>query len=650
MKRLTITTIFLMISLFQPIGRGFAVACHAQQSTTEWQQYYQMIIDEDDSNDEEQMQLIYDALSETAENPININAINREHLQSLICFSESQIDAIMEYVDHYSPIMTKAEFLMIPYLDTARRGILAALTYIGEAEERPRNALDSIKYDNAVTANRRIYDSGAKKGEVTAFTRIPLYSRKGPYLGGRLKHWLRSNYAFNRRTKIGVVASQDAGEPFFKDRNTTGYDYYSAYIQLQKYGALKKFIAGRYRIKTGLGLILNNNYSFGKTFSVSSIQNSATSLRPHYSLSEGNYLQGAAVTLSLSRHTEASVFFSHRRIDATLTSDSSSIATILKSGYHRTVSEMRRKHNASQTAVGANIRLSFGQLHLGATAIFNHYDKPLLPYTANKSLFYLYKMHHASGQNFWNASIDYGYKLGKRLHLEGETATGDCREVATVNTLSWLASKKINLMLIQRYYPYKFYSTMGRSFSDGGSNQDESGLYVGATWNPNSRLSLTAYSDIAYFAWPRYQALGSSHSFDNFLQMTYKISSRSEITARYRMRNRQKDGDRKGSLIYKNEHRLRTAYSYRSGRLTWKSQADIAYCKYKKADWGGMLSSNVTYILGSTERKSWRWIFQNRGLQCQHKSLRAIYSLQYFLPHILRRRHASLRNGRGKNS
>ena len=592
-KRLTITAFFLMLSLFYSNGRGALALCHAQNTVTEWQQYYQMIADENDDNDEEQMQLIYETLSEAAASPININAISREQLQNLICFSESQIDAILEYVDHYAPLLTKAELLMIPYLDTARRGILDALTYIGEAQEKQRNELDSIKFDNAVRDYRRMNDRQAQKGEVTAFTRIPLYSRKGPFLGGKLKHWIRAGYAFNRRTKIGFVGSQDAGEPFFKGRNSAGYDYYSGYIQLQRYGALKKFIAGRYRIKSGLGLILNNNYSFGKTFSVASIQSSATSLRPHYSLSDGNYLQGATATMSLSRHTETSLFISHRRIDATLTNDSTSIATIVKTGYHRTVSEMRRKHNASQTAAGANIRVSIGQWHVGATAIINHYDKPLRPYTPNKSLYYLYKMHQASGQDFWNVSIDYGYKLGKRLHLEGETATGDCREVATVNTLSWLAGKKISLMLIQRYYPYKFYSTMGRSFSDGGNNQDESGLYVGAIWNPYSRLSLTAYSDIAYFAWPKYgQSFAGAHALDGFLQLNYQ-HKKTLLTAQYRTRYRQRDNKEKDMFINRNEHRGRIKADYVLGSWQLRTQANLTYALQESGSLGYMLSQSI---------------------------------------------------------
>lgn len=568
----------------------------------DWQQYYEMLTNEEDYNDEddsEQLELIYEALSEIASSPINLNAITREDLQNMMCFSEIQIDAITEFINRYAPLRSTAEIHMIPMLDTARRGLLTSLTFLGECPPKERNVLDSLKYDNAIS-NYRQFLRQQHKGELVAFARVPFYSRKGDdgtYKGGKLKNWLRMNYAVNNKVKLGVVAAQDAGEPFFSNCNKTGYDFYSGYVQLQRFGALKKMVIGRYRIKSGLGLILNNNFTFGKLFSLSSIQSSAVSLRPHSSRSEGNYLQGAAATFSLSKQLEATVFGSYRQIDATLTSDSIGIATILRTGYHRTESEINRRHNASQSSTGANIRWENGNFHLGGTILYNHYSKPLTPYLEGSSLSYLYKMFYASGSNFWNASIDYGYKLGKRLRIEGETATGDCKQVATVNTLSWTTSPKLNLMLIQRYYPYRFYATMGRSFSEGGSNQDESGVYIGASWNPNTRISLTAYSDIAYFAWPKYQALGSSHSFDNLVQMTFRTSKHSSLTARYRIRCREKNSDTQGQLLYKNEQRLRVAYNLQSGKLTWKSQVDAAFCKFKENSWGGMLSTNAAYSL-----------------------------------------------------
>lgn len=437
------------------------------------------------------------------------------------------------------------------------------------------------------------------------------------------------NYAINRNVKVGFVAAQDAGEPFFSNCNKAGFDFYSGYVQLQHLGALKKMVVGRYRIKSGLGLILNNNFSFGKLFSLSSMQSSAVSIRPHSSRSEGNYLQGAAATFSLSKQLETTVFGSYRKIDATLTNDTLGIATILRTGYHRTESEINRRHNASQSSFGANIRWTNKYFHIGGTLLYNHYDKPLVPYAEGSSTTYLYKMFYASGNNFWNASIDYGYKLGKVLRIEGETATGDSKQVATVNTLSWTANKTLNLMIIQRYYPYKFYATMGRSFSEGGSNQDESGVYIGATWNPNTRISFTAYSDIAYFAWPKYQALGSSHSFDNLLQMTYRTSKHSSLTARYRIHCREKNADNQSGLIYKDEQRLRVAYNLQSGKLTWKSQVDIAYCKYKDKEWGGMLSTNAVYTMKRLKAGAGCGYFNTQGYNAR------VYAYEQSTPYNL---------------
>lgn len=560
-----------------------------------------MIADEySEDGEDDELEQIYEILSEASTSPINLNAITQEELENLICFSKDQIEAILGYVNRYAPLQTKAELLMIPFLDTARRGLLSSLTYLGEAPKREKSMLDSLKYDRAVSHYRRLSYAQQNKGDATFFARVPLYTRKGDgdaYQGGKIKNWFRVNYSHDKHIKFGAVAAQDAGEPFFKHPNNLGYDFYSGYVQLQKYGILKKMVLGRYRIKSGMGLILNNNYSFGKLFSLSSLQSSAVNLRPHSSRSEGNYLQGAAATFALSKQIETTLFFSYRQIDATLTNDATGIATILRSGYHRTESEISRKHDASQTSAGVNMRWSTQRYHLGTTALINHYNLPLVPYTEGSSVSQLYKMFHASGQDFWNISIDYGYKLGKRIRFEGETATGDSRQIATINTLSWLANKKMNVSVIQRYYPYQFYSTMGRSFSEGGANQDESGIYIGGSWNPNTRISLTAYTDMAYFAWPKYQALGSSHSFDNLLQATILTSKHSSLTARYRLRMREKNAEKQGELIYKDEQRLRLAYNLQSGKLSWKAQVDLAYCKYNETDWGGMLSTNVTYAL-----------------------------------------------------
>ncbi len=562
-----------------------------------WQEYYDVLMEEHaDDDDDLDAELIYEQLSELASHPVNLNAIDREDLEQMYFFDERQVDAVLEYVRRYGPVRSKGELSMIPYLDNARAGLLRCLTYIGEMPERKMDRMDSLAFRRGQQEYKNYLNASASKGELVAYMKVPLYDRKGDkegYAGYKYKHWLRFNYTVNRHIKVGAVASQDAGEPFFFGKNRYGYDYYSAYLRIQRWGVLKNLVVGNYRIRTGLGLVLNSSIGFGKTFGLSSRHAPASVVTSHTSRSMASYLQGAAATLSLGRQLEATVFGSIRPIDATL-DDDGYITTILKTGYHRTVSELSRKNNARQTTAGANMMWRIGLFQVGATALWNHYDIAIKPYEKGASASQLYRKYYPAGDNFFNASVNYGYKYGKRFAIEGETATDGYGHVATVNTLTWMAGRSLTLRGIQRYYPYNFWSTLGRSFSEGGGNQNENGLYLGATWDVNSRLTIHGYTDAAYFQWAKYQATGSSHCFDNLLQVTYKISPSSTLLLRYRIKLREKDDASTSSLRYRKDQRLRASLTISDGHFSWKTQADMAYSSFTEGSLGGMLGETMT--------------------------------------------------------
>ena len=123
------------------------------------------------------------------------------------------------------------------------------------------------------------------------------YERKGDasgtggYLGYPYKHGLRYQFRYGNSVKLGFVASQDAGEPFFGGRNTMGYDFYSFYLQVKNLGRWKNITLGRYRLNVGLGLILNNDFGFGKLSALTSLgRSSSCIIRGHSSCSSANYL------------------------------------------------------------------------------------------------------------------------------------------------------------------------------------------------------------------------------------------------------------------------------------------------------------------------------------------------------------------------
>lgn len=552
----------------------FSLHANAQQKR-EWEQYLYQISEMNDT-ESDVWESYYDMLCDLEANPININTATREELEQLPFLTAEEVEDISEYLYLHGPMKSLGELAMIENLDYFKRRLLFYFTYAGEVESRTFPSMKNIlKYG---------------KHDVMGTVKVPFYTRKGDkdgYEGYQYKHSIRYDFSYGDRVRFGVLGAQDAGEPFFAGKNNLGYDFYSFYFVLKKLGKIKTLALGRYRVRFGMGLVINNNFSFGKLSALSSLGRGGSNIRAHSSLSSGNYLQGAATTVNIVKGLDVSAFVSYRKFDATLNSDDGTIATILESGYHRTETELDKKNNSSHVLAGGNVDYSAGGFHVGLTGVYVSLDKRLKPKTEA-----VYRRHYASGKDFYNIGIDYGY-TGHRISFHGETATGGCNAFATINSLSFSLTDNLDLLALQRFYSFRYYSLFAESFSEGGAVQNESGIYLGANWRPIPNLSVMAYSDFAYFAWPKYQASDSSRSFDNLVQMIY-VPGGWTFSARYRYKMRERDNAEKSALIFKKEHKGRLSAAYDSGVWGGKFQADIAYTDYKKKSFGWMLSQNVS--------------------------------------------------------
>ena len=547
----------------------------AQEEATSQQHAWQAIIGEmmDDSDEDvAQWESMYDALCDLEQSPVDINHATREDLERIPFLSDDEVADILEYIYRNQEMKTTAELAMIRSLTFTNRRMLPYFIVITPVEKRSSLTLKNIiKYGENI---------------LTATGNIPLYERKGDkngYMGYKYRHSIRYEYRYTDNFRLGIVGAQDAGEPFFSGRNSMGYDFYSYYLSIRKLGRLKALTLGRYKVKMGMGLLVNNDFSIGKTTSMASFNKAGTAIRPHSSRSSGNYMQGGAATVRISPCLDLTAFVSYRYIDATLNNDDGSIATILKTGYHRTETEMKKKNNASQFAAGAN--LSFMKSHFvgGVSAYYTSLDKRLSPNTNS-----LYRRYYPHGERFYGMSVDYGYRSGL-FSFRGETATGSSHAWATINTMSYRLASNFTMRLVQRYYSYKYYSLFSQSYSDGGRVQNESGVYVGADWKPFGGLLLSYYADAAYFPWARYQASTASRSFDNLFSAVY-TTGRLTLTGRYRLKKRQKDNADKTALIYKTDQRARLAALYDGGSWSIKAQIDGTTTVFKERSNGYMAS------------------------------------------------------------
>lgn len=567
-KRIVGIFVILTTAAFRPC---MAMAQAETSSRLGWQDIIGSVLDDSDT-EAENWEDTYDILQELADKPIDINSATREDLERIPFLDDSDILNIMEYIYRNGKMLSLGELVMIPSLTMEKRTLLLYFITIDSKEKKTFPKFkDLIRYgDNSLTASGN----------------IPLYDRKGDkngYLGYKYRHSIRYEYSYGNMIRIGMVGANDAGEPFFSAGNGAGYDFYSFYADLRKMGRLKSLTIGRYRMGMGMGLIMNNSLSFGKSVSTASLSRRGTVVRPHSSRSSYNYLQGAAATVSVASNIDLTGFVSYKKLDATLNNDDGSIATIIKSGYHRTQTEMDKKNNTSQLAAGMNAHWALGRIHLGVSGLYASLDRELKPNTSQ-----LYRRYYPAGKQFYNMSMDYSYTNGK-FSFHGETATGNCHSWATINAAAWRVRSDMCVTAIQRFYAYKYYSLFSQSFSDGGNVQNESGFYLGIDWQPAKGLSLNAYSDMAYFPWAKYQAASASRSFDNMLSVAY---TRGDVTvsARYRIKIREKDNADKTALI--NQTTQRGRFCVRFDRKVWnaKAQFDTSMSSYKDRSFGYMTS------------------------------------------------------------
>ena len=518
-----------------------------------------------------------DLLTELADSPIDINNATREDLERLPFLSDIQIEDIMAYLYQYGSMKSEGELAMIVSLDPLRRKLLTRFIFFGEKDEDRKfpKLSDISKYG---------------KHDILASIKVPFYERKGDkngYLGYQYKHSIRYTFSYSDYVKIGLTGAQDAGEPFFAGRNSMGYDHYSFYLSLRKMGRIKSLVVGRYKVKMGMGLVINNNIGLGKLTSLSSLGRQSNYIGGYSSRSDANYLQGAAITVSLPANMELTAFASYREIDATLNKDDGSIATILKTGYHRTPTEMEKKNNSSQSLAGGNLSFDKNGFHAGVTALYTHLNRNIDPGEQ------LYRRYYAKGQDYWNISVDYGFNKG-RFSFAGETATGDCNAIATINKLGLRASGSLSLMAVYRRYSYKYYSLFSESFSEGGYVQNESGIYLGAEWHPSSYLSMSAYSDYSHFPWAKYLIDFSSRAWDNLVSASY---SRGNITLglRYRLKMKEKNNDEKNGLTDDITHKARLFVEYKTETWKLKTQADFTSDHYKENSNGWMITQSASW-------------------------------------------------------
>ena len=622
------------------------VCCRAQEpDADDWQQLFIEMMEDRDGDDgptDDELQDMLDELREMAARPFNLNRATHAQLRQLPFLSDTQIEGIEEYLFRHAPMRSIGELRLIRALDWQAIRLLPHFVFIDPLEQPADSLRQQRVYAMSHHSNQTTYEAWQQQAwiraqqqqrrqhELTAGASLPFYRREGDrngYLGYPYRHYLRYDYKHGQQLRTGVVAAQEAGEPFFAGENRWGYDHYSAYLMWQGRDVVERVVAGAYKAQLGLGLTINNGLSLGKQWARQALTRQTQPLRPHSSYSQTSHLFGAGATLRLSRRLQATAFAAYQPVDATLDTDGN-IRTLLTTNPHRTPAAMEKRHTAHKATEGISLQWKEQRWHVALNAVCTQLDHRLQPSTGRETGGNAYRRYLPAGRSFMNMSVSYERRWTYGS-VRGETAADGNMNMALLHIVETRPWQPLTLTAIHRYYQRDYASLQGSSFGENSRLQNEHGLYIGATWKPGSRWLVAAYADYAHFAAPRYRCSTASDAADGAVEVQLTAGDWL-LMARGRLHLQQRNNSSGTMLRNELTGRLRMSATRTFGRqLTIRVQIDGTRHSFDdQRQAGGAATANMTYKKG-------RWQLTTQGsFFCTDDYAARLYVYEPSLPYI----------------
>lgn len=558
-----------------------------------WEEFLQQFIEDDEPTEDDDLTTYIEQLEHCHLHPIDVNTATPQQLRTLPLLSELQIEQLIRYTDLHGSMHSIAELILIPSISYRERQYLPLFLTITR-DTPATNQLPSATSEigDTLSSRHQMFQSRYPglstkkvKSEVLFRTDIPLYHRRGHLLHTQSGGGYSGSPLYNKlvarveapHIQVGLQAERDPGEK--------GIDSYGGYLYLHDINLSRQLpitnyksthssvMLGDYKVSFGQGLVLNQGFSMGKTYTGT---RRSHGLRPHRGTDEFNFMRGAGITLTFHNLT-TTLFYSHRRWDATLSplSNSSNLSgpsqpspeqplrevkTIVRDGYHRTAGEAAKKGILATDAAGANIAWNHQGFHLGTTGYYLHTAMPLNP--GNDP----YRQIYPRGSHFGALSLDYAYEA-YRLHLFGETAfkpfntteqaflvngqnvsgkygVGKKGAWATLNGVNWRPSQRYTLSVLQRFYHHHYHSFFSSAISEcggwqAGGVQNETGATLRVDATPWDGVEMASYIDLFYNPWPRYGLTSSSKGWDGMIETSCNITRHNTIKFRYNAKQKE---------------------------------------------------------------------------------------------------------------
>lgn len=514
---------------------------------------------------------MHEILSELENRPIDINNSNEDDLRQIPFLTEIEIYQIIQHRKRYGKFQTFYELKHLPNFTIEKiKKVLPYLTITTENSEKSLNII--LREHNHQISTLYQRNLPLKKGYKSINNKEPYYQ------GDPNKYIVKYRFNASNTFYLGYAGEKDAGEPIWNKKNKI-FDFHTIYFQISQYKMIKSLCIGDYKANFGQGLIIGTSSLFGKSSNTVHPQNQKQGINRYTSLNENNYLRGLGITLT-HKKWDYSLFLSHRKKDANLSYKG--ITSFKTDGMHRSINELEKKGNTSESIIGCNVKYRNDNVEIGGTFMYYQYSDTLAP---SEQLYLTHRIKETD--KHLNGGIHYKFTLG-RFFIYGECAIDKAGNFATLNAATFSPTSRLSFMILHRNYQPEYQSMFGNGFGENSRIENEKGLYLGWRILPFKRITISAYADLYRFPWAKYGIDRSSYGKDFLIHLNHNTSENLKMELRYKWKGKSEKEECKQSLRYNLKGNIK--------RFSIQTQAETNYFeKENNSSLGWIIAQDIQF-------------------------------------------------------
>ena len=483
---------------------------------------------------------VFDVLYYYYDHPLNLNKATKDDLQELFLINDFQINALLKKRNIDGSFKTIFEIKDVEYWDLVTLENILPFVVVSpvKGEKKSRKSIKKFFKEGELEAFFRYQQKIENKAGYANVSDEEREESSKYYWGSPAKLYSRIRFKHKKDFSLGVTMEKDPGEQFFGEKQPYGFDFYSAHAYYSGNKLIRKAVVGDYQMQIGQGLAMWTGYGFSKSVAAASVRKNARGLKAYSSTDETRFMRGAGVELGIN-HFSLTTWASYKGVDGsiqtvdTLENEQERLASSINlSGYHRTTSQLERKNSLMELIYGGHLKYENRGLKIGVSAIQQGYDSY---YQREDRLVNKYEFR---GKELLSLSADYSY-IYRSLSVFGEVAQSrSSNAVAFLQGVSVAIGRKASLSALYRNYPKDYHTFYATAFAESSRPINESGIYLGGTFQLNNDWALNAYADFFKSKWLRYRVDGPSEGNELMGQLKYRPSTSFKTYIRYREQNK----------------------------------------------------------------------------------------------------------------